>query len=408
MKIKIIRSVIAIMLAVVMTLGLSVSAPKTAHAEYLCCHDYLEELGGFIVSFEGLMDTFGELMELFEHLENEDEITEWVEAFNTLYEAVSETVNIMTDNISNAPEQYLEAHITLVLAMGYVYNVFTSFEYAVTAYADGDEDAFIGELLNYIIYIDEAAKIWENALAEFYLIFINDFVNVFTELMDYVGELLEGMEYVEDEDSLLDWAINYVIFQDLLEQIKDDMNLHQYIVPEKYKVSHMYFGFLLETVYKAIGNLFGALEEYLVGDEEAFLDGLIEFLEMLIDAGEYWEKAVEIIYADLMSKVIQNFETAMELIDDLILNYDEGWFELIGVITEYVRDIRTDITFLYDFVPYDLLDAHEIKVLALTMVIDALIEFEESMSAGEDNDCCLDELYNQMMVAAVLWLGAQE
>ena len=126
--------------------------------------EYVAAMNEFIEAFEDLTDFLFELIELLDYLETEEDLLEWIYAFEIIKEAVGESVTELTETAPYAPDEYMDSHILIATAVYLVYESMLDLDFALAAAIIGDYDAFYDGIEDFIINFVAAALVWADAV----------------------------------------------------------------------------------------------------------------------------------------------------------------------------------------------------------------------------------------------------
>ena len=125
---------------------------------------YLDAMNDFIAGTDDLMEGLDELMENADYISSEDDLEVWCYLFMQIKESIGIAADQLADIAQYAPANYQESHIKVTFALAAIYDSITGFEYAVDAVLDGDEDAFIDGLAEFVGNLFAAASLWSEAV----------------------------------------------------------------------------------------------------------------------------------------------------------------------------------------------------------------------------------------------------
>ena len=127
---------------------------------------------------------------------------------------------------------------------------------------------------------------------EMYLSAMSDFIAGTDFLMEGLDELMQNADYISDYDDLEVWCYLFIEIKEAIGNAADDLaDIAQY-APEDYVEAHLYVTFALAAIYDSMTGFEYAVDALFNGDEDAFYDGLGEFIGNLIAAAELWSEAV--------------------------------------------------------------------------------------------------------------------
>ena len=127
---------------------------------------------------------------------------------------------------------------------------------------------------------------------EQYLDIMNDFISGTDLTMEGLDELMEYADDISSEEDLELWCYLFIEIKEAIGNAADQLaDLAQY-APEEYQESHLKVTFALAAIYDSMSGFEYAVDAYFDGDEEAFFDGLSQFIGNVIAAAELWSEAV--------------------------------------------------------------------------------------------------------------------
>jgi len=137
------------------------SSPKVDANE----DDYLEAMGIYIEGVEEYVAELDELMAISEDIETEADLEAWCDVFDAIKEAIGDAADELTDILEYAPDDYIESHAEIAIAVAAIYDAMTGFEDAVIAAVEGDQNAFEDGLVEFIGNMTAAEELWESAVS---------------------------------------------------------------------------------------------------------------------------------------------------------------------------------------------------------------------------------------------------
>ena len=127
---------------------------------------------------------------------------------------------------------------------------------------------------------------------ELYLNAMSDFIAGTDLLMEGLDELMENANYISSEDDLELWCYLFIEIKEAIGNAADQLADIAHLAPEDYQESHIMVTFALAAIYDSMTGFEYAVDALFYGDEEAFYDGLGEFIGNLVAAAELWSEAV--------------------------------------------------------------------------------------------------------------------
>jgi len=125
---------------------------------------YLAAMLVFIDAFEELTVVLFELIEVLDYVETDEELLEWIDAFELIMHAMAVSEEELTSAALLAPEEYLESHILLTAAVSLMHDSMVEFDNALLAAVHGDYDAFWEGIEGFVINMVAADLLWNEAI----------------------------------------------------------------------------------------------------------------------------------------------------------------------------------------------------------------------------------------------------
>ena len=118
----------------------------------------------------------------------------------------------------------------------------------------------------------------------------------FKEAFEYQLRLLDEMiDYADNgfdsEEELVDWCVGYITLKNAIAAQADVLADALPGVPEYFLEAHMNVTFAVAAVVDAMTGFENVIDAYTDGDEDAFWDGLVEFVGFLELASDLWHEA---------------------------------------------------------------------------------------------------------------------
>ncbi|MCL2070960.1 MAG: hypothetical protein FWH07_01865, partial [Oscillospiraceae bacterium] len=126
--------------------------------------EYAKAMGDFAEAFEGLIEELGDLIALADEFEDEEDIEVWANTFVLIKDSIGYCVEMLAEAMEEVPEEYVESHLNITLAVSAVYDAMTSFQDAVDAAIEGDEDAFLEGMTTFVELFEAADELWNEAV----------------------------------------------------------------------------------------------------------------------------------------------------------------------------------------------------------------------------------------------------
>ena len=127
-------------------------------------NDYLLAMDEFIDAFEDLADFVFELIDMLATLETDEELLEWIEAFDIIMEAVAVSIIELDSASPYVPDEYLESHLLIVASAALFLESMLEFDIALAAAILGDYDLLWDGLEGFAMNLILALSLWDEAL----------------------------------------------------------------------------------------------------------------------------------------------------------------------------------------------------------------------------------------------------
>jgi hypothetical protein len=125
-----------------------------------------------------------------------------------------------------------------------------------------------------------------------YLAAMTDIIVGFEELVDYVFFLLELMHSIESEDDLLAWAEEFFDAKDIIDFLADALDESAFYAPDEFLHDHLMITAAVTLVYESLVELDFALEAAFLGNYDALMAGVENFMVNMAVAGLLWIETV--------------------------------------------------------------------------------------------------------------------
>ena len=130
---------------------------------------------------------------------------------------------------------------------------------------------------------------------EAYVNSMGELISMLNELMEVFGDLLANAESIETDDELVEWCQSFITLKETVGNSADELAVITQDVPEEYQESHVKITIALAAVYDAMTGFENSVDATLNGDEDAYWEGIGEFIGNLAAADELWSEAVEVV-----------------------------------------------------------------------------------------------------------------
>jgi len=125
---------------------------------------YVAAMEEFIVAFEGLMEALGMLVGELSFIETDEEMLDWVDAFELVMHAVFVSEEELMALTPYAPEDYLDAHILITAAVSLISDSLEDLDDALVAGIMGDDAAMNAGVDSFLINLLAADILWNEAI----------------------------------------------------------------------------------------------------------------------------------------------------------------------------------------------------------------------------------------------------
>lgn len=125
---------------------------------------YIAAMNVFISAFEELTAVLLDLTEALDYIETDDDLLEWINAFELIKYAVAVSADELTDAAHLAPEEYMESHILIAVAVTLIYDSMVELDHGLVAAIEGNYDAFWAGIEGFLINILAADMLWSEAV----------------------------------------------------------------------------------------------------------------------------------------------------------------------------------------------------------------------------------------------------
>jgi len=125
---------------------------------------YVAAMNEFIVAFEDLTDFLFYLIEMLDYIETDEDLYEWIEAFELIKLAVAISAEELTESALLAPEEYMDSHILIAAAVQLIYESMVQLDHGLDAALVGDYDTFWLGIEGFLVNFIAADMLWDEAV----------------------------------------------------------------------------------------------------------------------------------------------------------------------------------------------------------------------------------------------------
>ena len=115
-----------------------------------------------------------------------------------------------------------------------------------------------------------------------------EFSILFEEMMELLMILVDELDYIETDEEFFDWIDAFEIIQEAVAQLVVELSEIEPYVPLIFAEHYASVSIAVVMVHEAITGLDESLAAYILGDEEAFWEGLMAFAINYAFASEIW------------------------------------------------------------------------------------------------------------------------
>jgi len=140
-------------------------APETEGLDsQAAINEYVAAMNEFIVAFEDLTEFLFYLIEMLDYIETDEDLFDWIEAFEIIKNAVAISIDELTESALLAPEEYMDSHILIAAAVYLIYESMVELDNGLAAAVVGDYDSFWLGIEGFLINFLAADMLWEEAV----------------------------------------------------------------------------------------------------------------------------------------------------------------------------------------------------------------------------------------------------
>jgi len=132
--------------------------------DYVDVEAYVAAMNEFIWAFEELTVVLFDLIDLLDYIEEDEDLLEWIEAFETIKHAVALSADELTSTAAFAPEEYMDSHILIAAAVSLIFDSMVDLDHGLAAAIMGDYDTFWAGIEGFVINILAADMLWAEAV----------------------------------------------------------------------------------------------------------------------------------------------------------------------------------------------------------------------------------------------------
>ena len=122
---------------------------------------------------------------------------------------------------------------------------------------------------------------------------MSECIDRFKALMASLDELMGETQNTSSGEELVQWCQSYMQIKETIGEGADALAGIAEQAPEEYRESHVKVTVAAAAVYDALTGFEYAVDAALNEDEEAFSDGLADFIGNMLGASQLWAEAVQ-------------------------------------------------------------------------------------------------------------------